>query len=229
MASPLQFSVRQLLIAVAFLAIGITALQSANSVWMSAIWGVVPLSLAVAILLILYRRDEVRAYWVGFAVFGWLYFGIVLLAYWPVGNAPHYGPGFGPHAPLAYYQLWTARITDWAYTKIIPESARTPQIPDPEFQVQGAGGAGGVPATPGMPGMGSSGMMPGGMPGSMMGGMGDMMPGFGPPVIANPDYVDPSNFQQIGHALWLLLLAAVGGKLAQWIYRTRPKQATTTA
>ena len=90
------------------------------------------------------------------------------------------------------------------------------------------GGPGGMPMAGGsapmqpMSGMsmgpGGAGMMPGGgMPGMAMG-----MGGIGVPMIANPSYVDQTMFINVGHALWLIVLAALGGKLAQWIYRTRP-------
>ena len=207
MASPLQFSVRQLLIAVAFVAIGAAALRNANSYWLTVLWGIVPLLLAVAILLVIFRRGQSQAFWIGFALFGSLYFAVVLVAYWPTPNAARYDP-------LAYHQLATTKLIDWAYSKIIPEKQRQSQIPDPTAQ---GGGIGGMPGMGGRPG----GMpMSGSMPGGMMTGFGAGMGSFAFPTIANPDYVDVVTFQQIGHAIWLVALAALGGKLAQWIYRT---------
>jgi len=216
MASPFQFSVRQLLAAVAFVAVGAAALRSANSYWMSALWGVVPLLVAVAILLVIFRRGQAQAFWIGFALFGAMYAAIVMVACWPGSNAPRFDP-------LAYHQLWTTQLTDWAYTKMIPENQRQSQIPNPAAQGGGSGMTGGM-----------SGMSGPGMP--MSGGMGPMsgfggMPGMGSfvsPTIANPDYIDLVTFHQIGHALWLVALAALGGKLAQWIYRARPTAATAS-
>jgi hypothetical protein len=63
--------------------------------------------------------------------------------------------------------------------------------------------------------------MPGGMMASMMGGMGPMG---GVAMAPNPSYVPIEYFQQIFHALALLLVAAVGGKTCQIIYRTRPRE-----
>jgi hypothetical protein len=204
MASPFQFSVRQLLIAVAFVAVGIVALRNADVWLMSAFWGVVPLLLAVALLLVIFRRGNSQAFWIGFALFGWLYAAIVMLAYLPARDTPRYDP-------LAYYQLWTTRLTDWAYVKMIPAPQRESQIANPAAQT-----AGGITGFTG-------GMAPGGFPGGS-GFSSGFSPGFGgnyiPPVIANPDYVDAITFQQIGHALWLVILAALGGKVAQWIYKT---------
>ena len=214
MVSPFQFSVRQLLAAIAFVAVGAAALRNANDYWMSGIWAFVSLLLAVVILLVIFRRGQSQAFWIGFALFGWLYFAIVLVAYWPTG------PNVGRSDPLVSYQLATTRLIDWTYTKIIPDQQRQSQIPNPAAQGGGAGGMSG-----GMMGMGSAGGMPmgGSMgPGGPMSGFGGM-PGMGSFVsatIANPDYIDASAFQQIGHALWLVALAALGGKVAQWIHRT---------
>jgi hypothetical protein len=209
MASPFQFSVRQLLIAVAFVAVGIVALRNANSYWMSAIWGTVPLLLAVGILLVIFRRGGSQAFWIGFALFGGMYAAVVMLAYWPAGNSPRYDP-------LVYHQLWTTRLNDWAYVKMIPAPQRESHIANPAAQTA-AGGSGFT-----------GGMGPGGFPGGsgfagFPGGFGNSFGGGNVPgVIANPDYVEAITFQQIGHALWLLILAALGGKLAQWIYGKGP-------
>jgi hypothetical protein len=40
----------------------------------------------------------------------------------------------------------------------------------------------------------------------------------------NAQYVPPETFVSIAHTLWLLLAAAIGGKICQWIYRTRPPE-----
>jgi hypothetical protein len=78
--------------------------------------------------------------------------------------------------------------------------------------------------TGGMPGSmygttfpGASGSMPGGS----MPGMG--MPGMGPGmiVVANPSYVDLTLFIQIGHAIFAISLAWLGGTVAHWRYGKR--------
>lgn len=205
MASPLQFSVRQLLIAVAFVAVGIVALRNANSYWLSAIWGIMPLLLGIAILLVIFRRGSAQAFWIGFALFGVLYAGIVVIAYWP---------NIGPY-PLASHQLWTTRLTDLAYAKTIPEAERQPQIANPDFKgdPSAASGFGGSSFGGGFPGSGFT---------NFGSGFGNGSANYVPPTIANPAYVDMLTFQQIGHALWLVILAALGGKLAQWIYAQGP-------
>ena len=64
---------------------------------------------------------------------------------------------------------------------------------------------------------GASGSMPGGgMPGfGMMPGMSSAV------VVANPSYVDLTLFIQIGHALFAISLAWLGGTVTHWRYGKR--------
>jgi hypothetical protein len=39
----------------------------------------------------------------------------------------------------------------------------------------------------------------------------------------NPSYIRADKFLSIGHTLWLLLIAAVGGKICQLIHRSSPR------
>jgi hypothetical protein len=36
----------------------------------------------------------------------------------------------------------------------------------------------------------------------------------------NPNHTSMEKFVSIGHSLWLLLVAVIGGKLGQWVFRT---------
>ena len=85
---------------------------------------------------------------------------------------------------------------------------------------------GGMPATvkqraavdqdggmPGMPG--------GGMPPPML-GSGIIPPGPNP----NPRFIDQNIYTQVGHALWTVLIAALGGALACWLFTTRQRLAS---
>jgi hypothetical protein len=62
----------------------------------------------------------------------------------------------------------------------------------------------------------SGGMMPGGTSGPGMGGMG------GPPAPPPPPGPSAQDFTNVTQALWAILLAAIGGALARWLYATRP-------
>lgn len=69
---------------VAACAIAFTALQTASSVWHEATYTFTVLVLLVAVLASRYRRGRERAFWFGFAVFGWAFF---VLGYRPWMNA----------------------------------------------------------------------------------------------------------------------------------------------
>jgi hypothetical protein len=234
MASFFQFSIRSLLVGVTIVAVGIAALLNAGPWWEAAVWGGTIFFLAVAILLAVYRQKEQRAHWLGFAVLGWLYLAVVVNSWTPYAN-----PQYFRNDPLAESSLITTRLSQLAYSSILPAAKTQPTIPDP------AGGAGNTPAvafynyyhapngpvattdpaSQPLPAAGSA-PMGGTTPGMGISPMGPMAAGgvaFVPAMIPNPAYVPIENFTHIAHALWLLLVAAVGGKTCQFIYRTRPR------
>lgn len=68
-----QFSIASLLGVVVAVAFGIAALRSATDAWDSGVLGITLFTLLVAVLLAVHRTDRQRAYWLGFALFGWAY------------------------------------------------------------------------------------------------------------------------------------------------------------
>jgi hypothetical protein len=224
MARIFQFSIRGLLWAVTVLAVGIAALINANVLWQGAIWGLVLYGLTAAILLAVYRREQARAYWLGFAVFGWMYLAVFLASL-----LPSQSQFWVRSDPLKNEDLITTRLAYLAHQHLLPQSRREQQmaVPVPADSLGGGMSAGGM-----MPGMGAGGAMMPGASGPPMGGlgpgpgaMGTPGGGYGPMVTmmaANPNYVPVENFTHIFHALCLLVIAAVGGKTCELIYRTRP-------
>lgn len=75
----LRFTIGSLLLAVLFAAIALAALWASTDPWDNAIFGLTLLVLATSILLAVHRRDRRRAFWLGFALFGWLYLGASLI------------------------------------------------------------------------------------------------------------------------------------------------------
>ncbi|HUE74665.1 MAG TPA: hypothetical protein VMP01_27605 [Pirellulaceae bacterium] len=230
MASLYQFSIRGLLWAVTILAVGMAALLNANGLWQGLSWGLVLYALTASILLVVYRRSEQRAFWVGFSVFGWAYLLLFLTSQYPTlpfSQSPH------RKDPFREKELLATQLAQWSHENLLPESRRVAEI---QVTLPADASMNGMPGNPGggdmggmMEGMGAGGMMPGAggmMPGSGMPGMGGMMTGMGPmggvAMAPNPSYVPLEYFQQIFHALALLLAAAIGGKTCQVIYRTRP-------
>jgi hypothetical protein len=59
---------------VLFLAVALAALREANDIWHSAVFtGTLAILLvAVAVLSAAHRTERSRAFWIGFAVFGWV-------------------------------------------------------------------------------------------------------------------------------------------------------------
>src|SRR6185503_8497778 len=104
----LQFSLRNLLIAVAAVAVGTAALLNANEWWASLVWGVVLSLLVFAGLAALFRREAQRAFWCGYLVAGSFY-----LIVW------------GGFLPLSHGQLVTTKVIGLAYSAFPP--SRTTQ------------------------------------------------------------------------------------------------------
>jgi hypothetical protein len=196
----LQFSLRNLLIAVAAVAVGTAALINANEWWASLLWGTALSMLVFAALAALFRRDAQRAFWSGYLVAGSLY--LLLLMY----SVPSATGSSTPYAALNHYRLVTTRIILWTYS-LFPDSKKSQYIL-PVFPAGGIGGSSwtggglvGPGMTPGMPG--GAGVGPPGM-----GGM-----GMGPPPTLNPSYVDQEAFMEVG-------------LLAFCLYRTRETPTT---
>lgn len=239
MLSLFQFSIRGLLSGMALVSLGIAALVNAGPLWQGIMWGVALYALTAAILLVVYRRSETRAFWLGFTIFGWLYLLLFLTS-----QAPAQFQFWSRSDPLKYSDLLATRLAETVHA-YLPESRRLMQVAVTPPTAPSAGGsttgsmpmAGGYeggmsPMSSGMAAPGDMDMMVG-MDGSMNGMMsrssGSMMPGgmmmsgmTGPTMVANVNYVPLENFQHVFHALALLLVAAVGGKTCQIIHRTKP-------
>jgi hypothetical protein len=81
---PPRFKIRTMLGVVVFVGIAVAALRAADDAWDSSILGLTLLILLTAILLVVHRTDHRRAYWLGFALFGWAYFLASLIP--PIGS-----------------------------------------------------------------------------------------------------------------------------------------------
>lgn len=201
-----QFSLRNLLIAVAFFAFGAAALVNAGAWWSAITWGVALLTLAAAGLLAIYRREEQRAFWGGYLLFGSLYVLLLMYSIQPTSSS---NSSILCLNSLSYFNLLTTKLANWSYS-FLPASLTTEYLP-------GTGGISGPAASGGIPMPGGSGGIPG-MGGGMSGIPG--MPG-GPLPPLNPRFVSQTTYLEVAHALWIILLAALGGALSCWFYKTR--------
>jgi hypothetical protein len=202
-----QFSLRNLLIAVAYFAFGAAALVNAGPWWSAITWGTALFSLVSAALLTVYRREEKRAFWGGYVLVGSLYVLLLMYSIQPTSSS---NSSILCLNSLSYFNLLTTKLANWSYsflpasltTEYVPSAIGTP-APPLSGSMSGApmSGYGGMPGMPGMSGM----------PG---------MPG-GPPTPPNPHYVSQTTYLEVSHALWIILLATLGGALSCWFYKTR--------
>jgi hypothetical protein len=74
----IRFTIASLLVVVLFLAVGFAALREASDLWESGIFTLTLGVLLISILLAVHRIEFKRAFWLGFAVCGWIYLGLTL-------------------------------------------------------------------------------------------------------------------------------------------------------
>jgi hypothetical protein len=68
-----RYSIGTLLLMVLFAGVAFAPLKSPSELWASALFTLAVAFLLVAVLLAVHRRVRARAYWLGFALFGWVY------------------------------------------------------------------------------------------------------------------------------------------------------------
>jgi hypothetical protein len=68
-----RFSIASLLGVVLVIAVALAALRASTDAWDSGVLGLILLILLTATLLVVHRTNPRRAYWLGFALFGWAY------------------------------------------------------------------------------------------------------------------------------------------------------------
>jgi hypothetical protein len=68
-----RFTIRGLLIVVVFVAMAVAALRAADAAWDIAVFSLAGSTLLAATLFAVHRTGEKRAFWLGFALFGWVY------------------------------------------------------------------------------------------------------------------------------------------------------------
>ncbi|HUE74666.1 MAG TPA: hypothetical protein VMP01_27610 [Pirellulaceae bacterium] len=208
MARLFQFSIRSLLVAVTIAAVGIAALLNANHWWEAATWLVALGLLAVGILLCIYRREEQRAYWLGFVIFGGLYLGLVLIT----------------SLVNQYHDMLPTQLLHLAYDKVIPLESKSEYTQPPGAFAPATTAVTTysyrVIATPQGPYASPppAAYIPPPLPAAA--------PNTATPWpvaawVPNAAYVPVVKFISIGHSLCLLLAAAIGGKICQWICRTQ--------
>lgn len=201
-----RFSIRHILLWTAAIGLACVALRNASAVWVGLALAAALLILATALLLVIFRRGAVQAYWIGFALFGGLYV-LLLLVGW---ISPGLTNQFLDH-PLRPYNLATTRATAWAYSQLALAGALHTQQPAPPGVDMGSYVTPTYPPAPAYDPFGTSDAYSGGA-------MPVVVPA--PPVMLVGPSLD--DFVNVAHTLWTLLLAVAGGCLARWLYVSRP-------
>ena len=75
----LRYNIANLLTIIFVLGVGFAALRESNDLWDSGVFTLTIGVLLISILLAVHRIDSRRAFWIGFALFGWAYLGLSLV------------------------------------------------------------------------------------------------------------------------------------------------------
>src|SRR6516165_9477047 len=75
----IRFSIASLLVVVLVLGVGVAALRESNETWGSGLFTLTLTVLLTSILLAIHRTESRRAFWMGFALFGWTYLALSLV------------------------------------------------------------------------------------------------------------------------------------------------------
>jgi hypothetical protein len=211
----MRVSIAGILVWVALLGVGFAALRNPSLLWSNALFSVALGTLTLAVLAAVYRRGRHRAFWVGFATCGWVY---LLLALGPANES------------LLSPYLVTTAILDVLFEQVIPQppapGAAPPAIMPP------------VPAASAVNDQTSAGNAV--VLQAVFGGIGVAQPPFQSPWEAwtvpdrelnvnarwrdDPSGISvfsPEPFRRIGHSLFCLLIALVGGLVTRYFHATR--------
>src|SRR4051794_17441258 len=101
-----RHTIASLMLATVVIAVAVAALKNASDAWVGGLHFLTLLLLGAALLAIPYRREGKRAFWLGFAIFGW---GYLVLT-----QAPWFAEQVGPRLP-------TMHLLSYAHAKISPE------------------------------------------------------------------------------------------------------------
>ncbi len=72
----IRFSISSLLLVILFVAVSFAALKESSDLWESGVFTLTLAALLISILLAVHRSGSRRAFWIGFALFGWTYLGL---------------------------------------------------------------------------------------------------------------------------------------------------------
>jgi hypothetical protein len=75
----IRFDIANLIVVILVLGVGFAGLREAIDLWEFGIFTLMLGVLLISILLAIHRTEKRRAFWLGFALFGWIYLGLSLV------------------------------------------------------------------------------------------------------------------------------------------------------
>jgi WD40 repeat protein len=75
----IRFNIASLLGVVVFVAVEVAALRESSDLWDTGVLTLTLSALLISIVLAVHRKASKRAFWIGFAMFGWTYLGVALV------------------------------------------------------------------------------------------------------------------------------------------------------
>jgi hypothetical protein len=190
-----RFRISSLLALVLFMGVSFAALRSASRVWADALFAVTLLALTSAILLTAHRRGRTRAFWLGFTLFGSIYLAASLI--------PPLESRLLSHkllAETAPHPRWDDVVLDWIPNTTVSQTVLG-TVPSPSSRWADVA-LSEIVVTDGR--------------------------STSPPANYIKRIVGWSNseateaFNRIGHSLFTLILALIGGQLSRFLAGRRP-------
>jgi WD40 repeat protein len=195
----IRFNIASLLVVIFILGVGFAALRESNDTWDSSVFTITLVVLLISIMLAVHRAEQRRAFWLGFALFGSAYLGLSLV------------PSIEP-------RLITTKALDYLDSKVpgrptavlnVLFSATIPGGPSNQAQVVAFDQNGNRIATASQ-----------GAVRLWNATTGKVLSGWSGTT---------ENFVRIGHSLFALIAAFLGGQLSRRLYRSsiHPEISTT--
>jgi hypothetical protein len=212
LASLFQFRFRTLFVVVAFVALAITALMNATPAWSFDLYCAAIALITLAIPLACYRSGEKRAFWAGFALCGWVY----LLVIGNIDDRPRNdwsntsAAGRGPSANIP-----TSRLTHWIYRRAYGDPAG---IETAAINVNTGQVAQRRQEYYELAYLAQARLLTAANDPSATTGQSSANAGTSRTIPAWWDFLN------VGHALWTIVLACVGGLIVRGIYILRPEE-----
>ena len=75
----IRFNIASLLVTILIIGFGFAALRESNDLWDGRVMTLTLSVLLTSILFAVHRKESRRAFWLGFALFGWIYLGLALV------------------------------------------------------------------------------------------------------------------------------------------------------